>query len=416
MAAGRHNKVAGALHLFRFSVEQAVHDLRHDYRLSVVLMVSVASILAPLLLLFGLKTGVVSTMKQKLLDNPFNREVVIYQNASLDSSWFDALSARDDVAFVVPRTRTINATMDVVAPDRRAVAGIEVVPTAPGDPLVPESCEVPRRWNNILLSHTAGVKLGAGAGAALTGIVKRRVDGRDQLVRFELPVLCVLPESAFGRDAVFAPLALLTAMEDYRDGFDVPLLDANAAGKLAGPRDRFANARVYATDLDAVAGLAGFIRAAGVEVRTHARDIENVQAIERVLTFIFGVIAVIASIGVALSLIGSLWINVERKRRDLALLRLLGIRREGVVLIPVVQAAGITMAAFILAMCAYLIGAQVFNHQLGVNLSESQFVCRLYWSDVLTAAALTLAVALAASLVGGYRASKVDPAECLREL
>ena len=39
MAAGRHNKVAGALHLFRFSVEQAVHDLRHDYRLSVVLMV-----------------------------------------------------------------------------------------------------------------------------------------------------------------------------------------------------------------------------------------------------------------------------------------------------------------------------------------------------------------------------------------
>jgi len=58
LVEGRHNKVAGALHLFRFSIEQAVHDLRHDYRLSVVLMVSVASILAPLLLLFGLKTGV----------------------------------------------------------------------------------------------------------------------------------------------------------------------------------------------------------------------------------------------------------------------------------------------------------------------------------------------------------------------
>jgi putative ABC transport system permease protein len=408
--------VTGALHLFRFSIEQAVHDLRHDYRLSVVLMVSVASILAPLLLLFGLKTGVVSTMKQKLLDNPANLEVVIYQNASLDSAWFDVLRARDDVAFVVPRTRTINATMDVVTPERRAIAGIEVVPTAAGDPLVPETSEVPRRWNNILLSHTAAVKLDTGAGAVLTGIVKRRVDGRNQLVRFELPVLGVLPESAFGRDAVFAPLDLLTAMEDYRDGFDVPLLGANATANPAGPRDRFANARVYATELGAVAGLADYIRAAGVEVRTRARDIENVQAIERVLTFIFGVIAIVASIGVALSLIGALWINVERKRKDLALLRLLGQRREGVVLIPVVQAAGITMAAFILAMCAYLIGAQVFNHQLGVNLSESQFVCRLYWNDVLVAAALTLAVALAASLVGGYRASKVDPAECLREI
>ena len=416
MAAARHTRVAGALRLFRFSVEQAVHDLRHDYRLSVVLMVSVASILAPLLLLFGLKTGVVSTMKEKLLDNPANLEVVIYQNASLDNAWFNALRARDDVAFVVPRTRTINATMDVVTPERRAVTGIEVVPTAPGDPLVPETSEVPRRWNNILLSHTAAVKLDTGAGAVLTGIVKRRVDGRDQLVRFELPVLGVLPESAFGRDAVFAPLDLLTAMEDYRDGFDVPLLGAKAKANPAGPRERFANARVYATELAAVAGLADFIRATGVEVRTRARDIENVQAIERVLTFIFGVIAIIASIGVALSLIGALWINVERKRKDLALLRLLGQRREGVVLIPVVQAAGITMAAFVLAMFAYLIGEQVFNHQLGVNLSESRFVCRLYWDDVLIAATLTLAVALAASLVGGYRASKVDPAECLREI
>lgn len=416
MATGLRNKADGALHLVWFSVEQAVRDLLHDYRLSAVLMVSVASILAPLLLLFGLKTGLVSTMKQKLLDNPFNLEVVIYQNASLDSAWFDALSARDDVAFVVPRTRTINATMDVVTPSRRAVAGIEVVPTAPGDPLVPESHEIPRRWDSILLSHTAGVKLGARAGDALTGVVKRRVEGRDQMVRFELAVLGVLPESAFGRDAVFAPLALLTAMEDYRDGFDVRLFDPSAEGNEAGLRDSFANARVYAVDLDSVATLADFIRAGGVEVRTRARDIENVKAIERVLAFIFGVIAVIASIGFALSLIGALWINVERKRQDLALLRLLGHRREGVVLIPVVQAAGITTAAFILAMFAYLIGEQVFNHQLGANLSQSQFVCRLYWSDALTAAVLTLAVALAASLIGGYRASKVDPAECLREI
>ena len=110
------SKDAGILHLVRFSIEQAVYDLRHDYRLSVVLLVSIASILAPLLLLFGLKTGVVSTMKQKLLDNPVNLEIVIYQNARLDSLWFDTLRAREDVAFVIPRTRTINATIRIELP------------------------------------------------------------------------------------------------------------------------------------------------------------------------------------------------------------------------------------------------------------------------------------------------------------
>ena len=151
-------------------------------------------------------------------------------------------------------------------------------------------------------------------------------------------------------------------------------------------------------------------------MRTRARDIENVKAIERVLTFIFSVIAIIASLGFALSLSGALWINVERKRRDLALLRLLGQRRHGVMLIPAIQAAGIALAAYLLAMLAYGFGANVFNRQLGANLAESQFVCKLEWSDAALAGGLTLMVALLASLVGGYRASKVDPAECLREI
>ena len=110
-------------------------------------------------------------------------------------------------------------------------------------------------------------------------------------------------------------------------------------GRTRGqPRRLFANARVYAQDLDAVLAIAEWMRGSGLEVRTRAREIENVRAIERVLSFIFGVIAGIAVVGCGLSLGGSLWINADRKRHDLALLRLLGFVAHSVLIVPVVQA------------------------------------------------------------------------------
>ncbi len=408
--------ISSRIHLLRFSLEQAVHDLRHDSRLSLVLIVSVASILAPLLLLFGLKTGVVSTLKQQLLEDPRNLEIIVFENARLDDAWFASLGKTGKVGFMVPRTRTINATMDVVGERRKVISGIEVIPTGTSDPLIPEGYRVPRELDQVILSYTAARRLGVAAGEKLQGVVKRRLQDRGQLVKFDLGIIEVLPESAYGRNALFSSVALLLAIEDYRDGFAVEEIGATEGARRQQQRTVFANARIYAKDLDAVSEVADFIRDSGVEVRTRARDIENVKAVERVLTFIFSVIAIIASIGFALSLIGALWINVERKRHDLALLRLLGLRREGVVLIPVIQAAGISIVAYLLAMLAYMIGENVFNQQLGANLSESQFVCKLLWTDAVIAGGLTLLVALLASLVGGYRASKVDPAECLREI
>jgi putative ABC transport system permease protein len=393
----------------------AMRDLWHDRRTSCVLVLTVTAILAPLLLLLGLKTGTVTAMRQSLLSDPRNLEIVIYGNTRLERSWFDAYAARADVAFILPRTRTINATIDLIGADRRIRSAVEVIPTAAGDPLLPEEAPLPVRANQILVTETLAEALAAGPGTRVTGVVKRSTDGRSDNALLDLEVIGVVPESRFARDAVFTHLNLLVASEDYRDGLRKTLTSADLGEPSTAGRQHFANARLYAADLEAVATVAESLRAEGIEIRTQAERIRVVRAIDNTLSFVFQVIALIGGIGCALALGGALRVNVERKRRDLALLRLFGFPTGTLVLVPVSQAVAIASAGFLLAYLAYLAGAGAFNQVLGANLSDKGYVCRLEWTGLLTASAATMVVALASAAAGGHRASRIEPADCLRQ-
>jgi putative ABC transport system permease protein len=393
-----------------------VQDLWHDRRTTLVLVFTVAAIVAPLLLLFGLKNGVVTTLRQDLLRDPRNLEVVVYGSTRLDRAWFLAYAERPEVAFLLPKTRTINATLDLVDARRRLLPTVEVVPTAAGDPLLPADLAVPRAPGEVLVTATLAARLGGDAALPISAVVKRTRDGRPEHARVPLEVIGVVPETSVARDAVFTTLDLLAAAEDYRDGMLDRLDDPEALTGYADGRGHFANARVYAVDLDAVAPLAEAMRADGIEIRTQAEKIATVLAFDHILSFVFRVIAVIGSLGGALALGGALWVNVARKRRDLALLRLFGFGNGAVAAIPMVQSLTVAAGGFALACAAYLAGAGVFNRVMGEHLADSGYVCRLGGGDLAAAAVLALALALAAAAAGALRAARITPAESLRDV
>lgn len=395
-------------------VRLALHDLWHDRRTSLVLVLTVASIIAPLMLLFGLKTGVIATLRQDLVNDPRNLEIVVFGTHRLDRNWFATMARRPDVGFLLPRTRTINATLDLVDGAHRPFEAIDMIPTAAGDPILPPGLPSPASADQVLLTATLAKRIGWTPGAPLTGIFRRSRNGVPESVQFALEPIAVIPETSVAREAVFTHLDLLVASEDYRDGLRDALTDTDLRAPIASARAEFAGARVYARDLDSVDTLAGAMRAQGIEVRTQAERIETVRAFDRTLSFILRVIALIGLTGCALALGGALWVNVERKRRDLALLRLFGFGNGTVVLMPMLQSAVIAALAFMLAYLAYLIGAAAFNHTLGQNLAGLGYVCRLEPRHLAAAAAATLLVALIAAVAAGYRASRIDPAECLR--
>jgi putative ABC transport system permease protein len=355
-------------------------------------------------------------LRQELLHDPRNLEIIIYGNAHLSRTFFQEARQRPGVRFAVPKTRSINATMDLANGRRRVVSGVEIIPTGPGDPIIPPEFTLPARASEVLISDTVATKLNLKSGETAIGVVRRTFNGRNEAVEISLQVLGVIAETTLARDAIYASSDLLIAAEDFRDGYRVELLGVQTGKGPPPPRQVFANARIYADSLDDVAETARWIREGGIEVRTRAEEIENVRATDQVLSFVFYVVALIAGLGCALALGGALWMNVDRKRRDLALLRLFGFDRQGLVLIPLVQSLIIAIVAFGVAYTAYQVGAMIFNEILGTHLSDRGYVCRLRGIDTLTAILMTALVTLLAAAAGAYRARQIDPAESLREM
>ena len=481
-------------------------DLWHDWRVSSALMLSIVSVVTPLLLLFGLKTGVVETLREILLKDPRNLEVIIFENTRLPKTWFDKLRAENElVRFVIPRTRTLNTMIDVENQDNYLLKHVELIPTAPGDPLLPVDLHLPTHLTDVLLTHAATKQLFGEEqqGETIKVWLRRKLDGIDQREAFQLHVVGIVPEASFARPALFVSLEFLEALEDFRDGYAAPglsvdqhavraspqmlggdkasLLSLTHLGEvmpidnwLAGstsviprpetkqsiwqdslggmgqdgfpiptaasmdeksktavlqgkirtePRSSYASARLYAQSPEKVVKLADRLRASGIEVRTRGEDIARLQAADRLLGRVLGLIAIIALVGGYLAFGGAIWISIERKRAALALLRLIGLSGNQIIGFCLQQAVILGVFAFAISYLLYWLGAEALNRygsSLFLELLKADAVgillCQLHLKEGLIAAAATLLFTLVASLLGAIHAKSFQPAECLREV
>lgn len=398
----------------RVAAQLALADLWHDRNISLCLVAALAAAITPLLLLLGLKTGVIETLRERLLNDPRNLEVRIRGNWALPPDWFERMRQRPDVAFVIPLTRSLNTQLDLRVDSRRFLKGVEVMPTAEGDPLLAAAAlPVPVGFDQVLLSFGAAQSLGLAAGDSVGVSIPRRRDGRDEWGRAQLQVLGVLPEAAIGSMAVFTTLDFLVAIEDFRDGAPDPRLGVGE-GNAQPPRKVFARARLYARGLDDVSPLAARVRQDSLEVDTRAQEIETVQSLDRVFGVVLKVIGGLAGLGAAAALVGSFLANIDRKRRDLAFMRLAGFSIASLALFPALQALAIGLLAYALALAGYALGALMFDRLLGSQLVTGEYLCRLDTASALLVGAMTISIALVAAALGGYRAARVDPAESLR--
>ncbi|WP_158047528.1 FtsX-like permease family protein [Skermanella pratensis] len=398
-----------------------VADLRRDWAMAVCQVFALAAVLTPLLVLFGLQQGVLGQMLRDLQANPAMREIVprVTGTNRFDAAWLDAARRRADVAFAVGDARTLAAEVEMVPlarPQAEAVLGV-LVPTGPGDPLAATAGEP---WasglDRVVLSFGAARALGAAAGERIQLLVPRRRDGTDETQAHAVTVASILPPDRMAetRRAILVDDRLVLHVQRYRDGFAVPELGWPGAAAETGPQ-RFERFRLYARTIDDVAPLTAWLRSGGVEPVSRLDEIAPIQALNANLSLILAVISAFAAAGSIVALAATQWSGVERKRRELALLTLIGYGRGWLISLPLAQALLLAALGSALAVGLFAAAAGVINARFPAIGSVASGACRLNPDQLLLAAAITCVLAMGAALLAAARVTRIEPAAALRD-
>ncbi len=392
----------------------ALADMRHDAALFAGVALTVTAVLAPLLVLLGLKTGVIEQLLGGLRADPTTREIVLRGHLPLTPEWFDRMRARPDVAFVAPRMRQLAQPVDVgPAADPTRGTNADFVISATGDPLLGPAAAAIGADSvagngavNVAISPRLAQLAGLKPGDEVAIWALRRASSGNQRLDARARIAAIAPATASQNAVVYGPLAMAASLEAFQER-DSATTESRA--------HIFPSFRLYARDITDVATLEADLLAQGMEIRTEVGRIGWTLSIDRNLTALFAVLTACAATGVVVTLAVSLWGNVARKRRALSLLRLLGLPARALVAFPLVQGGLIAAIGSILGACVALAVGDIINAAYGTAYLEGNALCVIAPRHILAAIAGSIVLALLASLIALRPVLRISPSEGMHE-
>lgn len=404
------------------TLKLALKNYRREWLFSLCAIFSLAAFLVPLLTLMGVKDGIIGTLTQRLIDNPRNLEITPVSGGRFNESFFQSLSQNADVAFIIPETRVISASIQLTGASGQSL-WVGLSPTAPGDPLLaweattarPAKPEAALSLNGIFISESVAEKLNFKVGDQITGLVSRKREGRMESATAPLEIVGIVPRHMTSMDLIYGPLALLEMTEDYRNGFAVPRLSWPGAEKPDAPLS-YAGFRLYAKDFDGVDRLRRHLESQGLEVYTRAEDIATVRSLDRSFTAVFLVLAAVVGFGAFASASSSALDQVAKMRRSLAILRLLGFNTGKLIAFSMFQAALTGLLAALVGASLFLLIAGVLNAYFAASLGFGERICWLANYKLLAVPGISCLFMLAASSAAALSLSSIEPSEGMRDV
>ena len=192
-----------------------MQDLWHDRSVSFCIISSLIAVIAPLLLMFGLRYGVVSQLQQDLARDPRNLEIRMVSSGHYSAEWIAALRQKSEVGFAIGQTRSLNTQADLLKDMSHFIENAEVIPTVQGDPLL-GTLQLGSE-DEVILSAEAARRLAVSAGETIRLRVMRQLEDQREWGERTLTVGAILAPTYFNRPALFVHEPLLLALESFRD-------------------------------------------------------------------------------------------------------------------------------------------------------------------------------------------------------
>ena len=281
---------------------------------------------------------------------------------------------------------------------------------------------------NALTSQIEKLQAG-GYGVVLGSLLARSLDVRvgDRLL-LTLPELSVTPLGVFPRVKQVTVLGIFQVGAQIDNG--VAFMHIKDLGRLLRMGNKVSGLRLFFNDpftMSALPSLRDEIHAQGYQLETWQQSMAQLfQAIRTEKTVVGLLLSVIIGVA-AFNIVASLVLMVNEKRKDIAVLRSLGMMPATIATIFRTQGgvtgvlgvvfgvvAGCLLSPNVGALVAFLeglVGAQVFDPELYfITVLPSH----LQWLDVIVVGSLGVTLSVLATLYPAWRAGKVPPAEALR--
>jgi putative ABC transport system permease protein len=278
--------------------------------------------------------------------------------------------------------------------------------------------ETPTTLFQTILSRSVADRLHITKGGKVKAILSRKLGDSPQTENIELDVLDVLPLYLCNRDAIFVSLNFLVNVEDYRDGrIDNPFSNTVTTSIYDSQSPRlFAGYRLYANSIYDVLSLVTYIKKEGFNVYAKTSEIDMIIKLDKKLSLIFWTLTGIGCIGYFVSIGVNSWSNIERKKKEINILHLVGFSTQNIIFFPIIQAILISLIGCFMAGLLYFIAQYYINYYMMDDSAFTNVICDLYFINLFSGLIITTFIATLASFVAGYKAATLQPSSGLRNV
>lgn len=395
------------------SIWLAWRDWKHEIFLSLCAVLALISMLSPILVLIGLKNGVIDGMRKRLLEDPSVLIITPKSDAGeFTKEFVEELAKLPGAGFAIgkPRANVSDFTFTNPAKDLRCVISLE--PAAEGEPVLKRAgIAVPANGAEpeIVLSAVVARALDVGVGGTIAlRLVRRGPDKSVDSVILTFHVSGILPVETADRRMAFVPLRVLEDIQNFVDFIAVP--ERGFSG-TEGVERKYSSFRLYAKDLYSVESLAAWLAEKKIETITKSRDIAITRNLEKGINDIIMIIASAIGAGFIAFTISSVQGSVLRKKRQLALLRLFGLQRLQLMCFPLAQIFLTLVTGFLLSLAVYWLVSLAIERAFA---GQANLVCVLTAANVGWIALVVAALSALACAWGAWKSSSIEPSTVIR--
>jgi len=398
----------------RTIVRYAVADMWSEPLVSSLTALLYCVIIAPVLLLFVAKIGVISAMVEDLAKDTRNREVRIRGEYALDQQELDALTALDSVGFLVPEpafvVRSWRWRKEGTEPG--PLVTLDLRTTQAEDPAFDPQTRLPEGFEEAALSESAARALEASIGDTIRVTLNRTPkSGRLEAQRISVVVVAIAPATRWVGETVFVSPSLGRAVEEYTWFVADP--GPGWPDAVANPDAPWKSIRIYAPTVREAPALRDALVARGYDASIRTDQIDNVLRLETGLNGLFSGVLLVSACGFGAATFLTQWVSAARKRRDYALMILSGFAKWDVVMFPIAQTLiactiGALLALGALGLMTPMLSGFVAAHTDGGTLHLPIV------APLTVGYAVTCAIGVAGCVGAVMKIANLDIAEALR--